>query len=297
MPATQRWTCGRESYRTDRDTISPDRHGAEEIAELDAKRFLVAHHYAGSDSYPATQVRVGLFRASGLGSVRLVGAAVFGVPSSGASITRWTGLLADQGVVLQRFALLDEVEAYGETWFLSRAFDAVRARLPNVKAVVSYSDPVARVNAQGVEYKPGHVGHIYKAFSGCYRGTTGRDDTYLTPEAVVIAPRSVSKLRNSERGRGSVERKLVRLGAPPRSLGEADRDYAYRLVGSGWLRRLRRPGNHVYTWPLVHGSARRRLLAAWELKPRPTAPDDMVLGPVGWDPHAERSAAAGTEAA
>lgn len=280
----QRWTRGRESYRTDRDTIDPSRHGAEEIDELDAKRFLVAHHYAGADSYPATQLRVGLFRATGLGAARLVGAAVFGVPQHDASLVKWTGLPAENGILLQRLALLDEVEAYGETWFLSRAFDAIRERLPQVKAVVSYSDPVARVNGQGVEYKPGHIGHIYKAFSGCYRGRTRRDDTYLTPAADVIAPRSMSKLRNSERSRAGVERKLLRLGAPPRAAGESDRDYAYRLVRCGWLRRLRRPGNHVYTWPLVYGAERRRLLAAWPLKPRPTAPDEFVLGPAEWAP-------------
>jgi hypothetical protein len=282
----QRWTRGHESYRTDRDTIDPRRHGAEALDELDAKRFLVAHHYAGSDSYPATQLRVGLFRATGLGAPRLVGAAVFGVPSSDASITKWTGLPAGEGIVLQRLALLDEVEAYGETWFLSRAFECLRERLPGVKAVVSYSDPVARVNVHGVEYKPGHIGHIYKAFSGCYRGRTRRDDTYLTPGAEIIAPRSMSKLRNSERGRAGVERKLLKLGAPARAAGEDDRAYAYRLVGAGWLRRLRRPGNHVYTWPLVTGAERRRLLATWDLKPRPTAPDEFVLGPVGWQPEA-----------
>lgn len=280
----QRWNRGREYYRTDRDTIDPRRHGAEEIAELDARRFLVAHHYAGSDSYPATQLRVGLFRSTGLGAPRLVGAAVFGVPQAGASITRWTGLPAEHGVVLQRLALLDEVEAYGETWFLSRAFDAVRARLPLVQAVLTYADPVARVNAAGVEYKPGHIGHIYKAFSGCYLGTTRRDDTYLTPGAVVLAPRSVSKLRNSERGRGGVEARLLRLGAPARAPGEADRDYALRLVRCGWLRRLRRPGNHAYAWPLVHGGARRRLLATWKLRPPPTEAEDFVLGPAPWQP-------------
>jgi hypothetical protein len=280
----QRWNRGHESYRTDRDTIDPRRHGAEELAELDAKRFLVGHHYAGSDSYPATQVRVGLFRATGLGTTRLVGAAVFGIPQHGAAITRWTGLPAEEGVVLQRLALLDEVEAYGETWFLSRAFDAVRERLPLVKAVLTYADPVARMNTQGIEYKPGHIGHIYKAFSGCYLGTTRRDDTYLTPEAVVLAPRSMSKLRNSERGRGGVERKLLRLGAPRRASGETDRDYAYRLVRCGWLRRLRRPGNHAYAWPLLRGGARRRLVATWKLQPPPTEPADLVLGPAAWEP-------------
>lgn len=276
----QRWTRGHESYRADRDTINPSLHGVEELSELEAKAFLVRHHYAGSDSYPSTQLRVGIFRATGLGRPRLVGSAVFGVPSSGASIAKWTGLPAEQGIVLQRLALLDEVEAYGETWFLSRAFDLLRRQLPAVKAVVSYSDPVARVNARGVTYKPGHIGHIYKAFSGRYRGRTRRDDTYLAPAGEIIPPRSLSKLRNSERGQGGVEARLARLGAPPRLPGESDRDYAYRLVrGDLFLRRRRRPGNHVYTWPLVYGGERRRLLATWRTLPPPTAPDDMVLGP------------------
>jgi hypothetical protein len=280
----QRWNRGRESYRKDRDTINPRIHGAEALDREDARRFLVAHHYAGEDSYPATQVEVGMFRATGLGAPQLVGAAVLGIPSSGSSITRWTGLAPDEGVVLQRFALLDHVEAFGETWFLSRVFNILRERLPTVKAVVSYSDPVARVNAQGIEYKPGHIGHIYKAFSGCYRGRTRRDDTYLAPGGEVMAPRSMSKLRNSERGRGGVERRLLKYGAPPRLAGELDRAYAYRLVEEGFLRRLRRPGNHVYTWPLVYGGERRRLVASWKILPPPTEPDDLVLGPADWPP-------------
>src|SRR5512135_1226147 len=95
----QRWNHGRESYRTDRDTIDPRRHGVEELDELEAKRFLVAHHYAGSESYPATQCRVGLYRASGLGAPRLVGAAVFGIPQHSAALVKWTGLPAEQAVV------------------------------------------------------------------------------------------------------------------------------------------------------------------------------------------------------
>jgi hypothetical protein len=285
----QRWTKGRESYRDDRLVIDPNRHGVELIDELDAKRFLVRNHYAGSESYPATELRIGLYRADGLGSPRLVGALVFAEPQSKGAIPKWTGLEERQGTTLARLALLDEVEANGETWFLRRAFRLLQERIPDVRAVVSYSDPVARVNAQGVRYKPGHIGRIYKAHNGLYRGTTKRDDCYLLPDGQVFAPRSLSKLRNSERGAAGVERKLRKLGAPPRLVGESDRDYVYRLVrGDLFLRRRRRPGNHVYTWPILPlglsemqaSRMRRQLTATWTVKPAPTEPDELVLGPV-----------------
>lgn len=284
----QRWTKGRESYRDDRLVIDPDRHGVEEIDELDAKRFLVRNHYAGSESYPATQLRVGLYRADGLGVTRMVGALVFGVPQSKGAIPKWTGLGERQATTLARLALLDEVEANGETWFLRRAFRILQERLPDVRGVISYSDPVARLNGAGVEYKPGHIGRIYKAHNGMYRGTTRRDDCYLLPDGQVFAPRSLSKLRNSESRAPGVERKLLKLGAPPRLPGESDRAYAYRLVRDDlFLRRRRRPGNHVYTWPILPlglsdmqaTRMRRQLTAGWKVKPAPTEPSEFVLGP------------------
>lgn len=286
----QRWHRKREFYEAGAAPINARRYGVELISEDQARDFLQTHHYAGADSYPATQVRVGLFRCTGYTSPELVGAMVFGIPSSSASFAKWTpGLPTEKGTVLQRLAIVPGVEANGETWFLGRAFEALRSELPQVRVVLSYSDPVPRMNEQGVEYKPGHIGRIYQAHNGVYLGTTARDDTYLLPSGEIIAPRSMSKLRNSERGGARLEQKLLEKGAPARLPGESDRDYAYRLVrGDLFLRRRRRPGNHVYAWPVVEArSVRQELVNLWDPKPYPKLTSDFTLGPASF----ERSAA------
>lgn len=282
----QRWNKKRESYRPAGEPIDVNRYGVELLTEAQAREFLTTHHYAGGESYPATQLRLGLFRSTGYTAPELVGAMVFGVPTHNSTFAKWVpGVTKDDGTVLQRLALLDEVPANGETWFLGRAFEALEAELPSVKVVLSYSDPVARVNAQGVEYKPGHIGTIYKAHNGVYLGRTPRDDTYLYPDGEVIAPRSMSKLRNSERGGRALEKRLLARGAPARLEGESDRDYAYRLVREDlFIRRRRRPGNHVYAWAVAsERRARKSILSQFNPKPRPTEPDAFVLGPVEFE--------------
>jgi hypothetical protein len=278
----QRFQKRRELYRPAGEPIDTRKHGVELFPDEGRPRdFIQTHHYAGSESYPSTQCRVGLYRTNGA-SRELVGVMVFGVPQSSGCFKRWTPSIGeDQGTVLQRLVLLHDVPANGETWFLGRAFEALRSEVPGVKVVLSYSDPCPRVNAQGVEYKPGHIGRIYQAHNGVHLGETRRDDTYLLPDGGVVAPRSMSKLRNSERGGRGLERRLLAAGAPPRLPGESDRDYAYRLVrGDLFLRRRRRPGNFVYAWPVAENRFERRaLLAQWAPKPYPKQASDFVLGP------------------
>lgn len=303
----QRFEKKRELYRPAGEPIDTSKYGVELISETRAREFITANHYAGSHSYPSTSMRVGLYRWTGV-EKQLVGAMVFGTGQQDAAIAKWTpGLTKEKGAVLQRLVLLHDVPANGETWFLRGAFEALRSELPDVRVVISYSDPVPRVNEQGIQYKPGHIGTIYKAHNGCYLGMTARDDVYILPNGETFSNRSLSKLRNSESRMDGVEAALLELGAPPRRPGESDRAYAYRLVGEvppagradrrasrktgepEFLRRRRRPGNHVYAWPVVESrSVRQELIGIWNPKPYPTEPcRDFVIGPA----HLERSAA------
>ena len=88
--------------------------------------------------------------------------------------------------------------------------------------------------------------------------------------------RSLSKLRNDERGRDGVEAELRRLGAPPRRPHESGAAYAKRALREGPFRRVPHPGCHVYAWALRGNRALHANLAARAL-PRPTQPDAIPI--------------------
>jgi hypothetical protein len=242
----QRWRSRRASYRPAGEPINPALYGVEAITERDAKAFVTGHHYSGT--YPAARLRVGLHRVTKSGAAALVGVAVFSVPMQQQVITRWTGQAPDRGVELGRFVLLDEEPANAETWFLARAFKVLRAALPEVRAVLSYSDPVPRQTSGGEAVMPGHVGTIYRAFNGRFVGRSSSRTLLLGPDGRAMSERSVSKVRNGERGAEYAERQLMSMGAPPRDRGESGEAYARRALTCGAFRRQKHPGNLAYVW-------------------------------------------------
>lgn len=251
----QRWRDRRDSYRHPESQIDASRYGVEVLDERTAKAFVTRHHYSGT--YPAARARVGLFRTRAFAAPELVGAAVFSVPMHHRVVPKWTGQDRNEGVELGRLVLLDDVPGNGETWFLARAFRALETELPDVKAVVSFSDPVPRVNADGEVVKPGHYGTIYQAANARFVGRAHAVTLIIAPDGTVVSKRSLSKLRNGERGGSGVADRLVELGAPRRRHGEDDRAYARRAVAD--FRRFRHPGNLAYAFALGSTpSARRR---------------------------------------
>lgn len=256
--ACQRWNGRRAAWRPAGEVFRPELHAVAELGEGDAKRFVLEHHY--SASYPAARFRVGLFRAGSRALRQLVGVAVFSVPMNNFAVPKYTGLEAGAGVDLGRFVLLDEVEANGESWFLGRAFDLLEQKRAEIRAVISYSDPVARVDELGRQTMPGHVGTIYQAHNGRYCGRGKGETLTLTPSGRVVSRRALSKIRNEECGAGAAYRALVAAGAPERRPLEDPRVYVDRAIAEGPFRRMRHPGNHVYAWPLGDRRARRQLL-------------------------------------
>lgn len=237
---TQRWLGGRDSYRPEGEPIDPSRYGVEVLPDdRRPKAFVVAHHY--SRSYPAARLRVGLFRMQ-----ELVGVAVFSVPAQAAAIPYWTGTTA--GVELGRFVLLQDVPANGETWFLRRAFEALAAELTDVRAVLSYSDPMPRQRADGTLVTPGHVGTIYQAHNGHHAGRARAEKLYVDRDGLTFNRRSLSKLINGERGADGVYRRLIERGAPSRHAGEEMGSYVERALREGPFRQVRHPGNLAYMW-------------------------------------------------
>jgi hypothetical protein len=254
----QRWQLQRATWRPAGELFRPSRHAVEVLEERDAKGFVCTHHYSGS--YPAARFRVGLFRAGTCALRDLVGVAVFSVPMQNRAIPKYTGLEPLAGVELGRFVLLDEVEANGESWFLGRAFALLHERRPEIRAVLSYSDPVPRQTIDGSVVMPGHVGTIYQAHNGRYLGRARAETIVLDPHGRVISRRALSKLKHETKGAAYAYAALVAAGAPPRRPLESGADYVARALHQGPFRRTRHPGNHAYAWALGDRRDRRDLL-------------------------------------
>lgn len=267
---TQRWRERRDSYRPAGEPIDPLRYGVEVLVDdVRPRAYVERHHY--SASYPAARCRVGLFRTDGHHQHDLVGVAVFSVPAQAAAIPHWTGTSA--GVELGRFVLADDVPANGETWFLSRAFGALESELPEVRAILSYSDPMPRRRADGTLVTPGHVGTIYQAHNGRHLGRARAEVLHLDRDGRTVSRRSLSKLRNGERGAEGAYRRLLDAGAPARNPGEDIAAYVDRALRDGPFTKVRHPGNLVYVWAV--GEARRTTLRGFAPgQPYPRRPGD-----------------------
>lgn len=265
----QRWTEGRATYRLAREPFSPRDHAVAKIDQAPAKAFVCAHHY--ERTYPADRFRFGLFGPTG----ELVGVAVFAVPFRGASLDVLPCDRAE-GVVLSRFVLLDEVLANAESWFLARCFKQLRAE--GLEGVVSFSDPLQRSNDEGRIIMPGHVGTIYQATNATYVGASKSEWRHMMPDGRMVQARSLSKIRNRDRGRGYAARQLERLGAAPLP-DDATKDEAKAWVKL-WLdrlcRRVKHPGNHKYAW-MLH-PRRRRHLPPSRPYPKVTVPQLSLKG-------------------
>ena len=245
--ACQRW---RGRTPTCRPAGEPIDTRAFEVAPLsstaEARAFVEAHHYSGT--YVVDRERFGLWSRDG----HLMGVAVFGVPVHPAVITRVLPGAANDSVELSRFVLLDAVAANGESWFLARCFEQLRAT--GYLGVVSFSDPLPRKNDAGETVHGGHVGTIYQAHNATYVGR-GRGGTLtLLPDGTTLHRRALTKVASQQSGWRRVVDRLVAAGLP-----RPGRDHA------AWLRRhlprlerVKHPGNHKYVWAL-DTAARRHL--------------------------------------
>lgn len=262
----QRWRERRGTYRPAGEPIDTKRLGVELIAERDAKTFITTHHYSGT--YPAARLRVGLLRTAPFRKPELVGAAVFSVPMAPRAILHYTG--QSQGVELGRFCLLDDIAANGETWFLARAFKLLATSIPDVKFVLSYSDPIPRQALDGSLVLPGHVGTVYQAANARYLGRSSARTLFLQPDGRNLSERALCKLRAEGSGADYAYAQLLAAGAPRRIAGESGAEYVRRALAEGPFRRFRHPGCHVYGF-IINGThaQRRAMMTAHETHPYP----------------------------
>lgn len=228
---------------SDDTIIDPQRYAVDVVAHDTARAFVADHHYL--NRYPAAQLAVGLFGPGRGGTSSLDGIIVFGVPATGAVITRHTGY-ADpaRGCVLQRLLCLPTVAANGESYFAARAFRLLRQAKPLIESVVSFSDP-----------QVGHCGCVYAALSGAYRGTT-RPRTVLRIAGETISDRTLSKIRNLETGHAGAVDQLVRLGASRPRRTEHLREWLERCRRDGILVAARQASLFTYCFELTRDARR-----------------------------------------
>jgi hypothetical protein len=245
----QRWSRRRASYRPAGEPFDSRYAGVAPLEEREAKAFVEQHHYSGT--YPAARFRAGVFIKEPFRKTRLAGVGVFSVPMNQKVIPAYfAGLAPSHGVELGRFVLDDSLAANAESWALARMKKLLREALPNVRGVVAYSDPIERRDETGTLVKRGHVGTIYKATNAAYRGLSSARTLWLAPNGASLADRLLSKVRNSETGERYAMERLVALGAPRRQTHEDGAAYVRRLKVEQWLRPVRHPGNHAFTWNL-----------------------------------------------
>lgn len=245
----QRWRDRRDSYRPAGEVIDTSSY---EVAPIDsdkvAKAFIAQHHYAGA-RIPPLRRRFGLYRAG-----QLVGVAGFSNPQNSYTYKLLPGDRAES-TDLGRLVLLDDVPANGETWFLGRCFELLRAE--GFRAIVSFSDPVPRTDRDGRTTFTGHIGTIYQASNAIYMGRSKAEKKYLLPDGTTLASRALAKIRKLDEGwRGGVD-VLVSFGA--QRLDPRWMDPVHWL--NAWLpvicRTFKHGGNHKYAWALQRTDRRQ----------------------------------------
>jgi hypothetical protein len=265
-PVCQRWRDGRSSYRPAGEPIETSRYEIAPIADdTTARDYVVAHHYARS--YPAARARFGLYR-----SEALVGVAVFSHPVNERTLAPFGGAPA---IELGRLVLDDDVPANGESWFVARCFELLRAE--GIGGVVSFADPVPRTDTQGERVFPGHAGTIYQALNARYTGRSRAETRRLLPDGTVLHNRALAKLRGRERGWEYVVEGLVRHGA---AAPGADLEAWLADVLATLVRPLAHAGNHRYLFALAR-PVRRTLERSERSLPYPKLDPRALVAPAG----------------
>jgi hypothetical protein len=265
LPASdycQRWQSQRQHWRHRHaagETFLPRGYEVAPIDRAATAAFLRQHHYL--PKLPANRFRFGLMRGADLVGVAILGP---GMPHTLPALFPDLQPTAES-LVLDRFALHDDVKALGETWFLARVFALLRSA--GIEAVATFSDPWPRRDRHGRTVHVGHIGTIFQAGSAIYTGLSGKEVFHqLLETGELIHRRALSKFRNSERSSHYVERLLVNSGAPPRRLSEPPGDWLGRvlpLVSQLYVH----GGCHRYAFLI--GRHRRRLRVTATARPYP----------------------------
>ena len=251
---TQRWRDRRCRWIPNATEIDPKRLSVDVIStKSQAAPFVLANHYSGS--MPVARLSIGLF-ANGRGRCpELVGVCVFSVPVNDASVPKTAGLSDPRSACdLGRLVIDPSQGGNAETYLVSRAFRLLRREKPEILSVISYADPVRRVDALGNVILPGHVGGIYAVMSARYTGRSSPRTDLIMPNGRPISSRAISKIRNAECGQRYAMESLLQAGAWRPRGSESRSEWLADLERCGFLRRQRHPGCHTYIFPLTRAA-------------------------------------------
>jgi hypothetical protein len=247
----KRWEDGAQRWVKPPVLFDPRGYTVDVIARDRSRAYIEREHY--SRSFPAERLSIGLFNAA----LELVGVAVFSEPMHPAVLPKWTGNGSDSAAELGRFVCSPSVQFNGESWFLSRAFEIAREER-GFHAILSFADPFGLTDISGRITKPQHWGTIYQASNALFAGRGSPRSQVVAPNGREISLRSISKVRNGERGWRYALDQLIRAGAPAYREGESVRQWLERTLRM--FRRVRHTGNLAYVFGLTRG-AKRQLAA------------------------------------
>jgi hypothetical protein len=145
----------------------------ERIPTKTAKEYIHKNHYShGSHNAPSP--------CYGLYNEDLIGVLMFAVPCSEAVRSSIFGEEYKSTVLeLHRLHIQDNQETKNiESWFIAQCLHQLRIDRPDIKCVVSFSDPSA-----------GHKGTIYQATNAYYYGRSSKATFYLDSDNRLHHPR------------------------------------------------------------------------------------------------------------
>jgi hypothetical protein len=240
-PVVQRWREQVGSYRPTGETIRKQEYDVEPLEEADAKAFVLRHHYL--QSFPAARRCFGLYRCG-----ELVGVSVFSQGLNHAATVKELPGPANLSVTLGRLVLLDEVPGNAESYFIRWSFWHLDRQ--GFVGVASFSDPLRIVLADGTVTHRGHIGNIYQATNGCYRGQARAEWKLLLPNGRYLQNDSLTKIRHLKEGWRYSAQLLADFGAPMLDPTKDDPVVWLNTHLPRYTRRVKHPGNHKYLWTL-----------------------------------------------
>jgi hypothetical protein len=255
---SQRWRDRKGMFIPPDSRIDRRHYAVEPIPPGLARKLVASWHYSGSCPLPVAAI--GLWKKVGVFPSSIEGVAVFGNSITRDAITCYSGYAHSDGLELTRFVLTDACEFNAETFFLRRALGHLRDLQPDLRVILSYSDPTPRTNAAGATIFAGHIGQVYCASNAHYCGTSNPRTELLCADGRIFASRTLSKINNETDQFDQACKSFLAAGAPPRRPGESPRAWVARAKIEGPFRIFRKPGNHTYLFPMDTGV--RRDLAA-----------------------------------